>query len=68
MVSIRWDSVSVAGIVSTAAGVERIEELGGWGWEDAACELLVQRCMCVPFNLAVHGTYTSLSDTYLNSV
>lgn len=29
VVSIRWDSASVAGTVSTAAGVERIEELGG---------------------------------------
>ena len=34
MVSIRWNSVSVAGIVSIAAWVERIEELGGWGWEE----------------------------------
>ena len=36
MVSIRWNSVSVAGIVSIAAWVERIEELGGWGWEAVA--------------------------------
>ena len=33
VVSIRWDSVSVAGTVSIAAGVQRIEELGG-RWEE----------------------------------
>ena len=42
VVSIRWDSVSVAGIVSIAAGVERIEELGvgvGGRWGAGRCKV-----------------------------
>lgn len=42
VVSIRWDSVSVAGIVSIAAGDERIEELGvemGGRWGAERCKV-----------------------------